>query len=126
MKKKIILLIVTLVLVVGAYSGYKHLYKAHRNIETEVAVMEVDAFKLKMFFKRNKTEEVLNKTVSVYGIVTGIEGNTITLEDMIQCSFDGELPSVKIDDQVSIKGRCIGYDDLFELVKMDQSTLTKK
>jgi hypothetical protein len=32
-------------------------------------------------------------------------------------------PTVTIDQQLTLKGRCIGYDDLFEVVVLDQSII---
>jgi len=32
-------------------------------------------------------------------------------------------PAVQLNQQLALKGRCIGYDDLFEVVVLDQSTM---
>jgi len=123
MKKKIVFLIVMLVLVVGTYTGYKYLYKDHRNIQNEVAVMEVSAAQLQQEFLNNTSESVLNKTLTVNGTITQIEDNSIIIDEMVHCSFELKFEGLAKGDKVSIKGRCIGYDDLFEIVKLDQSTL---
>lgn len=124
MKRKIILLIVTLILVVGAFTVYQYLYKDHRSIATEVSVVTVDADQLQQFFTTAKGDDILNKTVTVSGAVTQIEGNTITLDDMVNCSFDADFKSIAKGDKIQVKGRCIGYDELFEQVQLDQSTIT--
>lgn len=126
MKKKIVFLIVMLVLVAGTYTGYKYLYKDHRDIQNEVAVMEVSAAELQQEFLNNTSESVLNKTLIVNGTITQIEDNSITIDEMVHCSFELEFDGLTEGDKVSIKGRCIGYDDLFEIVKLDQSTLTNR
>jgi tRNA_anti-like len=123
MKRKIVFLIVMLGLVAGAYIGYKYLYKDHRNIGNEVSVLEVKADDLQLMFQNNKTIAVLNKTITVGGTITQIEGNSITLDDKVQCSFENKPEQLAIGDKVRVKGRCIGYDDLFEIVKLDQSTI---
>ncbi|MCZ6594286.1 MAG: hypothetical protein O6943_05155 [Bacteroidetes bacterium] len=123
MKRKIVFLIVMLGLVAGAYIGYKYLYKDHRNIENEVSVMEVKPDDLLLMFQNSKTISVLNKTLTVNGTITQIEGNSITLDDKVQCSFENKQEQLAIGDKVHVKGRCIGYDDLFEIVKLDQSTI---
>ncbi len=123
MKRKIVFLIVMLGLVAGAYIGYKYLYKDHRNIEDESSVMEMEAEDLQLMFQKDEILSVLNKTVTVIGTITQIEGNSITIDDMVQCSFDGKIKQLNIGDEVSVKGRCIGYDDLFEIVKLDQATI---
>ncbi|MEM7087790.1 MAG: hypothetical protein AAF489_16530 [Bacteroidota bacterium] len=123
MKKKIVFLIVMLVLVAGTYTGYKYLYKDHRDITKEVAVMETTAAGLQEQFQNNAADALLNKTLTVTGVVTQIESRSITIEDKVHCSFESAVTGVAVGDQVNLKGRCIGYDDLFEIVKLDQSTL---
>jgi len=123
MKKKIVFLIVMLVLVVGAYTGYKYLYKDHRNITKEVAVVETSARVLQEQFQNNAADAFLNKTLIVIGLVTQIEDKSITIDNKVYCSFKNELKGVQVGDEVHLKGRCIGYDDLFEVVKLDQSTI---
>ena len=123
MKRKIVFLIVMLGLVAGAYTGYKYLYKDHRNIGEEVSVMEVGADDLQRMFQNSEAESVINKTLTVIGTITQIEGNSITINDKVQCSFENMLEQLAIGDKVRVKGRCMGYDDLFEIVKLDQSTI---
>jgi len=123
MKKKIVFLIVMLVLVVGAYTGYKYLYKDHRNITKEVAVVDTSAKLLQEQFQNNAADALLNKTLTVSGMVTQIEDKSITIDDKVYCSFKNELKGIQVGDEVRLKGRCIGYDDLFEVVKLDQSTI---
>lgn len=123
MRKKIVLLIVTLVLVVGAYTGYKYLYRDHRSIEDEVAVLRLNALEMQQLFVNNESAKVLNNTVTVVGKITQIEDRTVTLDDKVACTFDKPIENITVGQTISIKGRCIGYDDLFEIVKLDQSTL---
>jgi len=110
-------------LVAGAYTGYKYLYKDHRNIENEVSVIEVKAVDLQLMFQNDKIISVLNETITVSGTITQIEGNSITIDDKVQCSFDHGIDQLIVGDKVYVKGRCIGYDDLFEIVKMDQLSI---
>ncbi len=125
MKKKTVFLIVTLALVVGAYAMYKYLYKDHRNIAAEAVAVTVNSEELESFFLNNNGPDVLNKTVAVTGIVTSIEPNALTLDHKVQCAFDHLDIAISMGQQLTIKGRCIGYDDLFEIVKLDQSNLTQ-
>src|SRR5690606_41276755 len=77
-------------------------------------------------FKANPKQaesKYLYKTLSVEGRVTELNHLDVTLDGKIFCSF-GDLNSVKVGDMVKVKGRCIGYDDLLQLVKMDQCVLT--
>jgi len=116
------LLIAVLFLAVAAYFGYNYLYQDHRDIQSEEAAMESSAGELLELFKNNDTPDVLNSTVSVSGTITQVESNAVTLDNGVHCTFDGPVEGLSEGDQVTIKGRCIGYDDLFEVVKLDQST----
>jgi hypothetical protein len=126
MKRKIVFLMVILILVIGGFAGYKYLYQDHRNIDTETAFMNVNTAQLQRQFVDNTEASVLNKTIIVTGNITQIEENTITLDNKVHCSFMVLQEGLAVDDTVSVKGRCIGYDDLFELVKIDQSIVTDR
>lgn len=117
------ILIAVLLLAVGGYFGYNYLYQEHRDIETEAAFLETDSEGIVGLFMQSNTPEVLNQTVQIQGIVTQIEADGITLDDKVHCSFPTSLFKVSVGEEVVVKGRCIGYDDLFEIVKLDQSTI---
>ncbi|GAB5399887.1 MAG: hypothetical protein Aureis2KO_14720 [Aureisphaera sp.] len=121
MKKKIVFLIVALVLVVGAYSGYKYLYKDHRNIAEETAALTTNANEIQQLFSEGDGDPYLNKTVVITGTVTELETAAIILDGKVQCDLAPGTLGIEDGDEITVKGRCIGYDDLFELVKIDQS-----
>ncbi len=125
MKKQTKLLIAIVLLILAAYFAYNYMYQDHRDIKMEEAKISVSASELVVFFKDNKSEEILNNTVQVSGEVTEIDLKSITLDDSVLCSFDTEVQGVNLKDKITIKGRCIGYDDLFEIAKLDQSTIIK-
>ena len=124
-KLKIYFILIVLASMVG-YFGYKYLYHAHRDINAETSVVETSAQLLSEEYQRNGQDAYLNKTVTVSGTVTEKDANTITLDNSVHCTFEGEIAEIALNTQIKIKGRCIGYDDLFELVKMDQSTIIKQ
>ena len=116
-------LIAVVLLAVGGYFGYNYLYQDHRDIQTEAAFLETDSESLINLFQDSSTPEVLNQTVQIRGVVTQIEGDGITLDDKVHCTFPASLFKVSVGEEVVVKGRCIGYDDLFEIVKLDQSAI---
>ncbi len=123
MKKTLI--VVLLVALVG--SGlYFYSYKDHRDIASEDAVFTGSAIALKESFSQptsSSGDGVLNQTVVVTGIVSSLETNTITLNDALVAQFEQLPAGVQQNDMISVKGRCIGYDDLFLVVLIDQSTI---
>jgi len=122
--------IIALVLVaLSAFLAYQYIYQDHRNIETEKAEYTTtpqtigDEFKLDALKSEKK---YLNKTIEVLGTITEVNTNDITLNDMLFCQFDNMInQSIKINSKIKVKGRCIGYDDLLEQVKLDQCTVIK-
>lgn len=123
MKKQTKIIIALILLTFGAYFAYNYIYQDHRDIKAEEAKVDVSASELVQFFKDNESPEVVNSTVQVSGVITEIDTHTITIDNNVQCSFDAALEGVNINEKITIKGRCIGYDDLFEIVKLDQSTI---
>ncbi|PWH83156.1 hypothetical protein DIS18_00965 [Algibacter marinivivus] len=124
MKKKIIFFILLLVV---SISLYNYVYQDHRNIETELPEFKstpediVNEFKLDALVSGKK---YLNKTIELTGIVTELNNSDLTLNNTIFCQFT-ETQTAKLNSEVKIKGRCIGYDDLFEQVKLDQCSIIK-
>ena len=101
------------------------MYKDHRDIKTEVSEIEIAAPYLLERFKKDDGNDLLNRTITVTGTITQIESAVITIDSNVHCSFGSEVSGFKNGDSVVIKGRCIGYDDLFEIVKLDQCTIIK-
>ena len=100
---------------------YYYAYKDHRDIAAEGAVYNDTAIALKDSILQNN-EAFLNQTVTVSGVVTFIDDNSITLDDALVAQFENR-PAAQLNRQLTLKGRCIGYDDLFEVVVLDQSTM---
>ena len=124
MKKKVIAGVIVLLVLLGIV-GYNYLYQDHRDIDKEEPIAELNTESISQMFKQTGADELLNSTVSVKGSITEIEGNVLTLDDKVSSSFDELAPDLEIGDVLVIKGRCIGYDDLFEIVKLDQCSILK-
>lgn len=124
MKKRLILLVLAIVIFV---IGYKYIYHAHRNIETEHAEFALTATSLSNEFLINpmaSEKKYLNKTIEVSGDITEINSRDLILNEAVFCQFSNAIgSSIKRDEHVKIKGRVIGYDDLLELVKLDQCSI---
>ncbi|MBT8263616.1 MAG: hypothetical protein KJO05_12385 [Bacteroidia bacterium] len=122
MKKKSILVIV-IGIVVLAVIGYNYLYQDHREISSEKPMAELSSESISEIFKNDAANDLLNATVSVKGVISEIDESTLTLDGKVTCSF-ADIPSdYRVGDSINVKGRCIGYDDLFEIVKLDQCSI---
>lgn len=124
-KKKYILLSMALLLLGISIATYNYMYKEHRNIATETVSFNVSASKLNSDLSAPDTAlEYIDKVVQVQGEVSAIEQNAVVIDDKVQVNFSENVSNrVSIQEQITIKGRCVGYDDLLELVKIDQASL---
>ncbi len=122
MKKKGLLILLVLIALLGV-GTYSYLYKGHRDIATETAAATLKAPQLQETFATDAAtanSSYLNQTIVVTGTVTGIEGTTVTLNNSVLCNFTTLPANLETNTALAVKGRCIGYDELFEEVKLDQ------
>lgn len=129
-KNKIILGLVILMLLVsgGSYLYYGVLFKTSRNIESEEPIFTISAERLIQDYKTNQKKadsKYLNKTIKIEGIVSSGTDSTVVLHNTVFCLFSHPQKNMLIKKNVVIKGKCIGYDELFEEVKLDQCTIIK-
>ncbi|WP_341215055.1 hypothetical protein [uncultured Wocania sp.] len=114
----LIIILLTIIVV------YNYIYQDHRNIKTEQAefILTPKEFLNEFSINPNKSEQkYLNKTIEVSGSVSEINKTDLTIENNVFCQFNKNINlSAKINTRIKIKGRCIGYDDLLEQVKLDQ------
>ncbi len=127
MKKKITFIVIVLIF---AFLGYNYLYQEHRDIYNEYAQFSVLPNDILKEFKTNSSiaeGKYLNKTIEITGTVTEITETDITINNAVFCNLSTNLETkkIKINTKIIIKGRCIGYDDLLEIVKLDQCNLKK-
>ncbi len=125
-----IVTVVVLVLAIATILSYNYMYAPHRNIAKEEAIAVISATALQEQFansddsKSNWADEV----IEVHGSVSNVEqeatiivDNSVLVDLMLQEQHLAKTltPGTKI----TIKGRCVGYDDLLEIVKIDQAVL---
>jgi len=113
---------------IAAYLGYNYVYQEHRNIQKENAVYELSSTTLFKEFSENEESsnaKYINRIITISGEVNSVTENQIVLIPGIVCQLDSLSNSRNIlnGDFVKLKGRCIGFDDLFMEVKMDNSIL---
>jgi hypothetical protein len=128
MKKKgfIIVVVVLVMVIAGAFVYYGYLYKDVRNVSAEDAAYTLPANKLLAAYTANQQladSTYLNKTIAIQGKVTQVSDSVLTVDSRVFCGFDLKPDKNSINKTVTIKGRCIGYDELFGEVKLDQCTI---
>ncbi len=119
MKNKILIIIALLVI---ALLAYNYLYQDHRDIASEEAKFSISPEQIVNAFKtntRDSEKKFLNQTIELTGSVTESNNKDLTLNHIVFCQFS-ENHETTLNANIKIKGRCIGYDDLLEQVKLDQ------
>lgn len=123
MKTRIVVTVIIVFLL--GFGGYKYLYQSHRDIKSEKAEYVVTSNELIEAFATNASDSekiYLNKTIEVSGPVSSSTALSITLDDKIFCQFSDSLKlQPELGKTIKVKGRFIGYDDLLEDIKLDQS-----
>ena len=124
-KKAITIVAIIAVIAVAAVGFYKgYLYKSARDIGSEEASFSIPAGQLVGDYEKDAVaadKRYLNKTIEVKGNITSVADSVVTIDSVVVCGFD-ILPA-KEKKAVTVKGRCIGYDELFGEVKLDQCTI---
>ncbi|PKQ46340.1 OB-fold protein [Confluentibacter flavum] len=123
MKKWSILIVLCVVVVI---IGYRYIYQDHRDIATETSIYKLTASDISNEFAINpmsSENKYLNKTIEVSGSISDKNPQNITIDGKVFCQFSNKIQTDLKTDQIKIKGRFIGYDDLLEQVKLDQCTI---
>lgn len=123
--RKIIITIVG-ILFLGAIIGYLYIYQGHRDIAGERSAFELTAENLILDFQQNPdaaNKKYLNKVIEVSGKITEVTDSILLLDPGVFAATQNLHSELSVGDHVKIKGRCIGYDELFDEVKMDQCVI---
>ena len=115
-----------ILIIIGGYSMYKYTYKPHKTIDDIELKFSGDATDFLIKIKENNAF-FNDAAVQIKGKVTSIEVQGINLNNAIFCQMDEttSLSGLKVGQEIEIKGRMIGYDDLLEETKLDKTVIIK-
>jgi|TARA_B100000902_G_scaffold368988_1_gene392806 hypothetical protein len=83
-------------------------------------ILITDSHDLIWRFQMNEGTELINQVVQFRGKVTGFDSSFVILDHRLICSTDSSVKSnLSIGDSTILKGRCLGYDDLLEELRLD-------
>jgi len=122
MKHKI--LITLLFISTSIYLSYQYVYQDRTDMVSKKTAYYLTSDRLFFQFTDNQNlanDTYLNQTIELKGKVNTISNGEIILSPGIICRLDSNFmqPKIHPSDSIKIKGRCIGFDDLFGEVKMD-------
>ena len=110
------------------YVIYNKPHKDFDKLPFETTIESIDLISFYQDNPDNAKTRFLDKIILVIGTITDIEKNIIILDNSIVCTLDPSqiiTEQININDEVAVKGRCIGYDDLLEEVRIDHSFIMK-
>jgi hypothetical protein len=121
------ILIIGFVLCISMYLGYKYLYHEHRDIANEKAAFSLTVNELVQEFLTDENKanaKYLDKSITLKGKVTNVDltNNTIVINEKVFALLI-KSTEVKLNTEVSIQGRLIGFDSLLEEIKLDQAQI---
>ncbi len=123
MKKKTAIGLVLVIVI--AILGYNYLYQDHRDVaSSDVSASFTSSELIDVFTDSDLTNDIeaLDKVIEIKGRVTHIDESNVTLDSQIFVEMNSTV-DLKENQLITIKGRCLGYDDLMEEVKIDQALL---
>ena len=123
--KKVVIIIFVLIALGGGYVIYLF-NKPHRDLEGEEAKYELNASEIIERYTRDENGAnamYLDAVVKLDGILAEAEPNHIKLESGVYCNGDFSNVSLEVGSPISVKGRVVGYDELFGEVTLDNCVL---
>ena len=112
-----------ILLAIVVYFVWNKPHKDYSTMKTDITISSINFINA---FKANSTlatEKYLNQIILVNGNVTDRLTKSVVLNNGIVCTLDSSslkaLGLMQINDDVSIKGRFVGFDDLFEEIRLD-------
>lgn len=127
MNRKIVFgILISMIVIVCAY---RYIYKDHRNISAENATYVVSVATLQQEFAHNDSlalKKYQDQTIELTAQLTAVdkENKAIILDQKLFATFSDSLhKEIVTGKTLKIKGRFLGYDELLEEFKMDQSSI---
>ena len=79
-----------------------------------------DSHDLLWRFQMSEGAELINQIVQFRGKITGFDSLLVIMDHRLICNPDSTMvDDLTIGDSTTLKGRCIGYDDLLEELRLD-------
>ncbi len=126
MLKKAAAFIIGIITIVGVLA-YFYIYQDHKNIsESKTFKSFTPASLLAVFTDEdlNNDKEVLDQVIEVTGTITEKSDESILLENQVFVKLIENQTST-VDEKITVKGLCIGYDDLIGEIKIVQASIIK-
>ncbi len=116
-----------IVLLIILFSVYKYIYKPPKKTE-EIEVVFVGNTKDFLLKINTESDKWITKVIQLKGRISSIEDEGLLLDGNTFCQFENKsfLTKLKKDQIVTIKGAVIGFDDLFNELKLNQCIIIEQ
>jgi tRNA_anti-like len=127
-KFKIILSIIILIGIAGFFGFNYALNGGARNLDNEESSFLVTSKDINSEFSKNielANKKYLEKAIEISGVVTSVKNHEVIIDNTTICNLKSIDASIKVDQNVVMKGRVVGFDDLMGELKLDQCFIKK-
>ena len=104
----------------------KYIYKKHENISLKNPDLVISADKLYydfINFTDSSNSKYLNKIIIIDGNLISLDDRNILLSPGISILLEKSTTEINRKEEIKIKGRCLGFDNILMEVKIDKATL---
>jgi hypothetical protein len=129
--KKLTILFLVVFVVFSILVGINILYKPHKDIANSRVDFTINSKELYNEFTQDEKKAFKmysNKVIESSGKISSIdiENKSIVLDSILFYQFDHAIEkTIKLNQNIKIKARLVGYDELMNEIKLDQSTILK-
>lgn len=128
-KSRVIATMLLSILLAAGVFVYYQFNKPHRDFSAEEAAYTLGAEELVKAYQQDPSLSdslYVDQLVAVSGEISEIKENALLLSPGIYLSLDStqSIEALSVGQQISLIGRVLSYDPLFEEVKMDNARFT--
>ena len=125
-KRLKIIAIILVIQISGFYVIYKNVVQPPVSIEDVKSDYNHSVKQFYLEFVESNVafdRKYLNKVISLTGNVTVVQDSVIVLNNKIVCIANGKFNNTIKDKTIKVKGKYVGYDELFDNLKMDECVI---
>ena len=104
----------------------KYIYKKHENISLKNPDFVISSDKLYYDFTNftdSSNSKYLNKIILIDGNLISLDDRNILLSPGISILLEKNITKINQKEEIKIKGRCLGFDNILMEVRIDKATL---
>lgn len=118
-QKKVGKRLVVLVILMGAYGFFLHQKEEAKY--TDKPLFTLSSKDLLWRFEIGEGDRIIGEIVSVSGMITDISDTSISLNNSVICWIEKKSIQkiFKENDTISLRGRCLGFDNIKKKVQLD-------